>query len=220
MEQKKIFRIPLPSYSLSEELINSISHGVGALFSMAALVICLVTSLQKGNPNAIIASAIYGETLILLYAMSTIYHALRPNRAKRVFRVIDHCSVFLLIAGTYTPYTLVSLNDSTGWLLFGVAWGTAIIGIILNAIDLKKFALFSVLCYLAMGWVILFAAGPLSRAIAPEGFRLMIYGGILYTLGAGLYALGKKIKYMHSIFHFFVLGGSLLHFFSIWLYVL
>jgi len=212
--------ITLPKYTLSEELISAISHGVGTLLSIAALVLCVIVAAKSDNAYNVVSAAIYGTTLIILYTMSTLYHSLKVNKAKKVFRVIDHCSIFLLIAGTYTPFTLVTLRPTVGWLMFGIVWGAAVIGIILNAIDLKKYAIPSVICYLAMGWVIVFAFGPLKEALHPTGIALLIWGGVAYSVGAGLYALGSKRKYFHSVFHFFCLAGSLLHFFAILLYVL
>lgn len=212
--------ITIPKYSLSEELISAISHGVGSLLSLAALVIAVAVAMRQQSVYNVVSAAVYGATLIILYTMSTLYHSLRVNKAKRVFRVIDHCSIFLLIAGTYTPYTLVTLRDSVGWLLFGIVWGAAVVGIVLNAIDLKKYATISVICYLLMGWVIIFAYGPLKAALDPTGIALLIWGGVAYSGGALLYAIGSKVKYFHSIFHFFVLAGSVLHFLSIVLYVL
>ena len=216
----KRHRISIPKYSLGEELISSISHGVGALLSLAGLILCIVRSVMHGTPFGVTSSIVYGLSLIILYTMSCIYHALKPNQAKRVFRVIDHCSVFLLIAGTYTPFTLVTLHGSTGWLLFSVIWGSAIIGMILNAIDLEKFSKISVVCYLAMGWAVVFAIRPLVAALATPGLILLVCGGVAYSLGVIVYALGSKIRYMHSIWHFFVLAGSILHFFAVYLYVL
>ncbi len=212
--------ITIPKYSLSEELISAISHGVGSLLSVAALVLCVVVATKSASVYNVVSASIYGATLIILYTMSTLYHSLKVNKAKKVFRVIDHCSIFLLIAGTYTPYTLVTLRSTVGWWLFGIVWGAAIIGIVLNAIDLKKYSVVSVICYLAMGWVIVFAFNPLKAALAPVGIALLIWGGVAYSVGAGLYAIGSKLKYFHSVFHFFVLAGSVLHFFSILLYVL
>ncbi len=212
-------KIEIPTYTLSEELLSAISHGIGALLSIAALVLTVVFSAINGNPYAVVASCIYGSSLIVLYTMSTIYHSLKVNTAKRVFRIIDHCSIYLLIAGTYTPYLLVSLKGPLGWSLFGVIWGFAILGIILNSIDIKKYKLFSIISYIAMGWAIIFAFNPLKEVIDKGGIYLLLAGGVLYTIGAIFYAYGKKIKYMHSTFHFFVLAGSILHFFSILLYV-
>lgn len=214
--------IAIPKYSLAEELISSISHGIGALLGVSALVISVVVSVLHRDPWAVVSCSVYGAMLVILYTMSTIYHALKVNKAKRVFRVIDHCSVFLLIAGTYTPYTLVTLREAghVGWTLFGIVWGAAIIGIVFNAIDVKKYAVVSMISYLAMGWVIVFAFKPLYHALEFNGIVLLVAGGIAYTLGAIVYGVGAKVKYMHSIWHFFVLAGSILHFFSIILYVI
>lgn len=145
-------KVVVPTYSLAEELVNSISHGLGALLSIAALVLCVVTSAIHGNPTAVVASSIYGTTLIILYTMSTLYHSFKVNNAKRVFRIIDHCCIFLLISGTYTVFTLVALGGPIGWTMFGIVWGATILGIILNSIDINKFKKFSMILYLAMGW--------------------------------------------------------------------
>ncbi|MBS5736770.1 MAG: hemolysin III family protein, partial [Clostridiales bacterium] len=157
-------KIKIPHYSLSEELVNAVSHGIGALFSVAALVLTVVFSVWKGNVWGVVSSAIYGGTLIILYTMSTLYHSFKVNNAKRVFRIIDHCSIYLLIAGTYTPYTLVSLRGPVGWTLFGVVWGAAILGIIFNSIDMNKYKIISMIAYIAMGWVIVLAAKPLYES--------------------------------------------------------
>lgn len=152
--------------------------------------------------------------------MSCLYHALKVNRAKRVFRVFDHCTIFLLIAGTYTPFTLVTLRNGVGWWLFGVIWLIAVVGIVLNAVSLKKFAKISVACYLIMGWMVLLSFPQLTALLDPRGITLLVAGGCVYTLGAILYGIGSKKKYFHSVFHFFCLGGTVLHFFAIYLYVL
>ena len=152
--------------------------------------------------------------------MSCLYHALKVNKAKRIFRVIDHCTIFLLIAGTYTPFTIVSLRNMSGWWIFGIIWGMAVLGVVLNAVSLKKFAKLSVACYLIMGWLIVFSFSSLQAALPAPAIGLLLGGGIAYTVGAVLYALGSKKKYFHSIFHFFCLIGSAMHFFAIYLYVL
>lgn len=213
-------KIEIPHYTLGEELMSAISHGVGALLGVAALVLCVVRSAQHGSAMAVVCSAIYGFTLIVLYTMSTMYHSLAVNRAKKVFRVIDHCSIYLLIAGTYTPFSLITLNGTVGYIIFGVVWITAIVGITFSAIDLKRFRVFSMTAYIAMGWVIIFAFKPLLDAMPAPGIWLLLSGGIAYTLGVLPFALGKKHKYMHSLFHFFVLAGSILHFLCIYLYVI
>lgn len=216
----KPHRISIPKYTLGEELMNSISHGVGALLGVAALVLCIVKSCMPLDGYKLASSIVFGLTTTLLYLMSCLYHALKVNRAKRVFRVIDHCTIFLLIAGTYTPYTLITLRGVTGWVLFGVVWGVGILGIVLNAVSLKRFAKLSLVCYLAMGWVVLFASRQLIASLDRNGLWLLLAGGIAYTLGAILYGIGAKRRYFHSIFHFFCLIGTALHFFSIYFYVL
>lgn len=210
----------LPDYTLGEELMNSISHGIGALFGVAALVLCIIKSAISGDAYSVVASAVYGSTLILLYTMSTLYHALKVNRAKKVFQTFDHCSIFLLIAGTYTPITLVALHGWLGWLLFGIVWAAAITGITFNGISVKKYKVMSMICYIAMGWVIILVFPEFMRAVDFNCVLLMLIGGIVYTIGAVLYGFGKKAKYIHSIWHFFVLAGSILHFFAVYLYVL
>lgn len=208
-----------PVYSLAEELMSSISHGVGTLLAVAALVVGVVMAAIYSDAWCVVSMAVYGATLVILYSMSTIYHGLKPNKGKRVFRVLDHCSIFLLIAGTYTPLTLVSLRGVLGWVLFGIVWTAAILGIVLNAVNLNRFKAFSMICYIAMGWVIVFAFKPLMEVMQTGGIVLLITGGVAYTIGAVLYGIGKKVKYMHSVFHFFVLAGSILHYFCILLYV-
>lgn len=213
-------KITIPKYTLGEELISAISHGIGTLLSIAALVLCIVFSALHKNVYAVVSCAIYGSTSIILYITSTLYHSFKVNNAKRVFRILDHSSIFLLIAGTYTPYTLVVLPKSLGWTIFGIEWACAIIGIVLNSIDLKKFKKISMFLYLIMGWMIIISFKPLINNINIKGIYLMLTGGILYTIGAILYGIGKKHKYIHSIFHIFVLVASILFFFSIFFYVI
>ena len=213
-------KISLPNYTLGEEITNSITHGIGTMLSIAALVLCVVRSAIHHNVWAVVSSAIYGSTLVVLYLMSTVYHSLARNKAKRVFRIIDHCSIFLLIAGTYTPYTLVSFRGPLGWTIFGLIWGMAILGIVLNAIDLEKFTKVSFACYLVMGWAVVMAIKPVIASVAKGGLILLLAGGIAYSLGAVFYATGAKKKYIHSVWHIFVIIGSALHFFSIFFYVI
>lgn len=213
-------KIEIPKYSLSEELINAISHGIGALLGIAGLVLCIVVSAMHGSAIAVVASCIYGATLILLYTISALYHSLKVNNAKRVFRIIDHCSIYLLIAGSYTPYTLVALKGAWGWTIFGIIWISAILGIVFNSINIKKYKKISMVLYIVMGWMILIAIKPLINTLAKPGVILLVIGGVFYTIGAIFYGIGKNKKYMHSVFHIFVLAGSIIHFFSIYLYVL
>ncbi len=222
-EEARNHRIAIPAYTLGEELVNAISHGLGALFGVVVLVLCVVKGAQAHDPWRVVAGSIFGATVLILYLMSCLYHALKVNRAKRVFRVIDHCTIFLLIAGTYTPYTLVALRQvapAVAWTVFGVIWGVAAAGIALNAVNLKRFSKISVVCYLLMGWMVLLAYRPMTEVIAPEGIALLIWGGVVYSVGAAVYAIGSRKKYFHSIFHFFCLGGTVLHFLSIYLYVM
>ena len=210
-------KIPIPEYTLGEELISSISHGVGAVLGIVALCLCIVASRDAWG---VVSSCIFGLSLVILYSMSCIYHGLKPNNAKRVMRIFDHCTIFLLIAGSYTPFTLLSLRGKVGWTLFGIIWAAAIIGIIVNVIDMERFTVFSMVCYLTMGWAIIFAIKPLLSSVVMPGIKLLVMGGIAYTVGAVIYGVGAKVKYMHSIWHFFVLAGSILHFLCIYWYVL
>lgn len=207
-------------YNLAEELISSISHGVGAGLGIAATVLIIIKAARTHSALNVTACCVYGASLIILYLMSCIYHALARNKAKKVFRVIDHCSVFLLIAGTYTPYALISLSGAAGWVLFGIIWGLTALGIVFNAIDVDKYEVVSAIINVITGWSVLFVIKPLSAAIGTYGTVMLFAGGAAYTVGAILYAIGDHIRYMHSVFHFFVLGGSICHFFSIYLSVL
>ena len=214
----------LPQYTKGEEIFNMTSHIVGAVLGIVATTLCVVFAAVNQNVYGVISGSIYGVTMILLYTMSSIYHGLSPKRySKRVFQVLDHCSIFLLIAGSYTPFTLCTLREydtATGWTIFGIIWAVAILGIVLNSIDIKRFKKFSMLCYLVMGWCIIVKANLLPQLLGMSGFILLLLGGIAYTIGAVLYALGKKHKYSHSIFHLFILLGSFLQFLCILLYVM
>ena len=223
VKPKGLKKISIPNYNLSEELLNSISHGIGAALSIAALVLCVVAGAKHHNVYAIVSGIIYSVSSIILYIISCIYHSLKKNRGKKVFRILDHCTIYFLIAGTYTPYALVTLreyNPMMGWTLFGVIWACAILGIVFTAIDLNKYKVFGMIMYLIMGWMILFNFKSMIKAIDHQGLYLMLSAGIVYTIGAVLYGIGKNKKYFHSLFHFFVLGASILFFFSIYLYVM
>lgn len=224
MKRTKLRDRILPKYTKGEEIFNMTSHIVGGALGIVALVLCVVFAAVHGNGYGVVSGAIYGVTMIILYTMSSIYHGLNPKRkAKKVFQVLDHCSIYLLIAGSYTPFALCTLreyNTALGWTIFGVIWFVAILGIILNSIDIKKFRVFSMICYLVMGWCIVFRINLLPELLGTAGFVLLLLGGLAYTIGAILYGLGKKHKYMHSVFHLFILLGSLLQFFTILLYVM
>ena len=224
MKRTKLRDRILPKYTKGEEIFNMTSHIVGGALGIVALVLCVVFAAVHGNGYGVVSGAIYGVTMVILYTMSSIYHGLNPNRkAKKVFQVLDHCSIYLLIAGSYTPFALCTLREystALGWTIFGVIWFVAILGIILNSIDIKKFRVFSMICYLVMGWCIVFKINLLPELLGTAGFVLLLLGGLAYTIGAILYGLGKKHKYMHSVFHLFILLGSLLQFFTILLYVM
>lgn len=209
----------LPRYSLGEEIFSSVSHGASALLAVAGLALLLVFC--RKDPLTVSSVCVFGATMITLYTVSAIYHGLGLglSRAKRFFRSLDHCTIFLLIAGTYTPITLVCLGGVQGWVMLGVVWAAAVLGIILNAVSVERFKIFSMVCYLAMGWVVVFAMGTLRQNAGPVGFGCLLAGGLLYTLGAVLYGLGKKAPYVHSVFHLFVLAGSVLHTICIYLVV-
>ena len=224
MQRIKLRDRILPTYTKGEEIFNMTSHIVGAALGIVATVLCVVFAAINGNGYGVVSGSIYGVTMIILYTMSSIYHGLSPKRySKRVFQVLDHCSIFLLIAGSYTPFALCTIREydtASGWGIFGVIWAVAILGIVLNSIDIKKFKVFSMICYLLMGWCIVFKIGLLPQLLGTAGFVLLLAGGIAYTVGAVLYGIGKKHKYMHSIFHLFILLGSLLQFFCILLFVM
>lgn len=207
------------NYTLGEEIFSAVSHGIGAGLSVAALVTMLVRAAKYGDAYSVVSAAIFGSSLIILYTMSTLYHSLTAKSAKKVFRIFDHTTIFLLIAGTYTPYVLVTLRGVVGWVLFGILWGLAVVGIVFDSVMLEKFRKLEMLLYVGMGWCILFASGSLVSKLAHDGVVLLLVGGVLYTVGIIFYAL-KKIKYMHSIWHLFVLAGSIFHYFSVYLYVL
>lgn len=201
--------------------MNSITHGIGALFGIVALVLTIIVSVKNHNTIGVISSCIYGISMILMYLMSCLYHALSPRlKAKKVFRVIDHCDIYVFIAGCYTPFCISLIGGVTGWLLFGVIWVCAIIGVLLNAINLERFGKISLALYLIMGWMIIVSFKTLKSVLPLNGIILLTSGGIIYSIGAILFSIGSKKKYFHSIFHLFVLGGTILQFFSIIFYAL
>lgn len=213
----------LPNYTRGEEIFNFVSHIIGAVIGIIATVLCILESAYKGNVWGIVTSAIFGFTMVLLYTMSSLYHGLHEGTAKRVFQILDHCSIYFLIAGTYTPVALCAIREVdplAAWALFGVEWGLAIIATVFTAIDIKKFQVLSMICNLLMGWAIVFIYKTAELALTRNGILLMLFGGIAYTIGAILYGIGKKKKYMHGIFHVFVLIGSIFHLIAIMMYVL
>lgn len=212
-------------YTIKEEIANSITHGIGALLSIAGLVLMIVFAAIFGNAWHVVSVSIYGGTLVILYTMSTLYHAITHEKAKKILRIIDHSSVYLLIAGTYTPYTLIVLREystSLGWTMFGIIWGLAILGVVFSAFFTGKHKILSTILYVMMGWFVVFVMPSLISVMqaknAMMGIYLLLAGGISYTIGVIFYILKKK--YFHSIWHVFVLIGSIFHFFSVFLYVI
>ena len=223
MKRTKLADRILPDYTNGEELMNMISHIVGGGLGVVALVLCVTFSAIRHNPWGVVGSAIYGASLILLYTSSSVYHGLRPGMGKKVMQVIDHCTIYFLIGGTYTPILLCSIrpvSPAWAWVLFGIVWGLAAMATTFTAIDLKKYSVLSMICYIGMGWSVVIAAKTAIEAMTVPGSLWCLAGGILYTVGAVLYGLGKKRRYMHSIFHLFVVGGSVAQFICIFFYVL
>jgi len=209
---------PDETYTAAEELAHSVTHGAGLLMAIAALVLMVVYAAQKGSAIHVVSCTVYGVTLVVLYASSTLYHALPPGRGKRVFGILDHAAIFLLIAGTYTPFALVTLSGSWGWSLFGVIWGLALGGIVLEAVSRGRVRRIQLLLYLLMGWGIVGVARPLLRELAPAGLVLLMAGGLAYTLGV-IFFVWKR-PFHHAVWHVFVLAGSICHFFAVLLYVI
>ena len=215
----------LPDYTKGEEIFNMVSHIVGGALGIAALVLCVVKAAMNGNTWGVVSSSIYGSSLIVLYTMSSVYHGLHKNMGKKVMQVIDHCTIYYLIGGTYTPILLSGIRPTHpgwAWTIFGLVWGLSITAAVFTAIDHNKYQKFSMICYIAIGWCIVIAAKPTIDALGWAPILWILGGGIAYTIGAVLYSIGKKKgkRYMHSVFHLFVLAGSILQFFAIYFYVL
>ncbi len=200
------------------ERFNSISHLIGAIAALAGLVILVVSASDQGDAWKIVSFSIYGTTLFLLYAFSALYHSL-SGKVKKVFRILDHHAIYLLIAGTYTPFTLVTLRGGWGWSIFGLIWGLAILGIVLDSFPQKGRRVLPLIIYLLMGWLVLMALGPLLRALPLRGFAWLLAGGVFYTAGVVFYALDKRVRHFHGIWHLFVLAGSISHFFAVLFYI-
>lgn len=221
MKRTKLSDRKLPNYSRGEEIMNMVTHIVGGALGIVALVLCVVFAALHRNIYGVVSSAVYGFSLIALYAVSSVYHGLPHNTGKKVMQVIDHCTIYFLIAGTYTVITLSAfrpVSPALGWGMFAFEWSMAAIAATLTAIDLKKYNIFSMICYIGMGWAIIPFAGTALEVLTLPGFLLLLSGGIAYTIGAVLYGIGSKMKWMHSVFHIFVVLGSLLHFLSVLLY--
>ncbi|UOQ86748.1 PAQR family membrane homeostasis protein TrhA [Gracilibacillus salinarum] len=206
-------------FSLKEEIANSVTHGIGMALSIAGLVLLIVFSSLHGSPWHIVSFTLFGVTMVLLYTSSTLLHSLPKGKAKDVFEILDHSSIYFFIAGTYTPFLFVIVRGWEGWTLFGIIWGLAIGGTVFKAFFVKRFLFFSTILYVIMGWLIVFTWNPLVETLAPNGVRLLVLGGVLYTVGAVFY-VWRGFKYHHALWHLFVLAGTIMHFFAVLLYVL
>lgn len=198
-----------------EELANSISHGFALLLSLGALPVLIVNAVHVGGAASVVGASVFGTAMLLLYLTSTIYHALPAGKAKQVFRVLDHCAIFLMIAGTYTPFALGALSGVWGWSLFGVVWGFAVFGILTKTVFAARGHLLSTCLYLSMGWLVVVAAGPLFEAVPVAGLMWLLAGGLAYTLGVAFFLFDSQVRYAHLVWHLFVVTGSLCHFFAV-----
>lgn len=224
MKRIKLADRILPTYTKGEEIFNMVSHIIGGVAGIVTIVLASVFGGVRHNAYGVVSGVIFGVSMIFLYTMSSLYHGLKPNtKSKKVFQILDHCAIFVLIAGSYTPFALCTLREystALGWIIFGVIWGFAFMGITLNSIDLKKYKVFSMICYLVMGWCIIVKVNILPVLLGIPGFAMLLAGGVIYTIGAILYGIGKKRKYVHSIFHLCVFVGNLLHVLCVLMYVI
>lgn len=223
MKRTRLSDRQLPNYTRGEELMNMITHIVGGALGVVVLLTCVVRAALRDNYFGILSCTIYGTTFITMFTISSVYHGLKPGMSKKVMQVIDHCTIYFLIAGTYTAVVLSAIRPvypALGWGLFLFEWVLAVIAAILTAIDLKKYSVFSMVCYIGMGWAVIPFARQTLEVMTLPGFLLLLFGGIAYTVGSILYGLGKKKKWMHSVFHIFVVLGAMLQFFSVLFYAL
>ncbi len=223
MKRTKLSDRPFPDYTRGEEIMNMVTHIVGGALGIAVLTLCVIMAALKGNVYGVVSSAIYGAALVVMFTISSVYHGLRPNMGKKVMQVVDHCTIYFLIAGTYTVISLSALRQVDPWLgwgLFGFEWAVAALAITLTAIDLKKYNVFSMICYIGLGWAVIPFWRKALEALTVPGFWFLLLGGIAYTIGAVLYGIGSKKRWMHSIFHIFVVLGALLQFFCILFYAI
>jgi len=223
MQRTKLCDRCLPQYSVGEERMNMITHIVGGALGLVMLLMCVIKAAYERNIWGIVASCVYGLSLIALYTVSSVYHGMKPCMGKKVMQVIDHCTIYFLIAGSYTVVVLAALRPAyprIAWGLFGFVWSLTILAVVLTAIDLRKYRVFSMICYIGMGWCVIPFWRQTLQVLSSPGFLLLLAGGIAYTIGAILYGLGKKKKWMHSVFHIFVVLGSVLQFLSVWCYAL
>lgn len=223
MTRTKLADRVLPDYTKGEELMNTITHIVGGALSIAALVLCILSAASHGNTYGIVTSVVYGVTMIALYTVSSVYHGIVPGMGKKVMQVIDHCTIYFMIAGTYTVMALSALRPeypAIAWGLFFFEWTVAIVAVILNAIDLDAFNVISMVFYIGLGWAIVPFMKQTYMVLTKDGFWFLLLGGIAYTIGAVLYGIGSKKRWMHSVFHVFVVLGSILQFFAVFLYAI
>ena len=223
MKRTKLSDRALPDYSRGEEQMNTITHIVGGALGIAALTLCVVFAALRHNVYGVVGSAVYGASLVALYTVSSVYHGLKPGMGKKVMQVIDHCTIYFLIAGTYTVIVLSAIRPRyplLGWGLFAFEWAMAAIATTLTAIDLKKYNVISMICYIGLGWAIIPFARQALEVLTLPGFLFLLSGGIAYTIGAVLYDIGSRRKWMHSVFHIFVVLGSVLQFFAVLLYAI
>ena len=223
MKRTKLSDRQLPNYTRGEELMNTITHITGGAIAIAVLALCIIRAALNHNGYGIVGSAIYGISMVAMYTISSVYHGMKPNMGKKVMQVIDHCTIYFLIAGSYTVIVLSALRPAyprLAWGLFSFEWGLALLAATFTAIDLKKYNVFSMICYIAMGWGIIFFLPQALAVLTKPGFLLLLSGGIAYTVGAVLYGIGAKTRWFHSVFHIFVVLGSILQAFAIILYVL
>ena len=212
----------LPPYTRGEEIFSMVSHIVGSALAIAALVICVVFAVKYSDAWGVVSAAVYGGIMVVLYIVSSIYHGLHSNLAKKVFQVLDRCSIYFLIAGTYTPIVLSALRPRypvQAFVLFGIIWAICFTAATFTAIDLKKYKIFSMSSYFVMGWCVLIFIVPIARCLGPGGTVFLLTGNLSYTFGAVFFGIGRKKKFMHSIFHIFAVAGSVLHFFMILFYI-
>ena len=223
MKRTKLSDRVLPDYSRGEELMNTVTHIVGGALGVAALTLCVVFAALRHNVYGVVGSAIYGVSLIALYTVSSVYHGLKPGMGKKVMQIVDHCTIYFLIAGTYTVIVLSAIRPRypvLGWGLFAFEWAIAALATTLTAIDLKKYNVISMICYIGLGWAIIPFARQALEVLTLPGFLFLLLGGIAYTIGAVLYGIGSRKKWMHSVFHIFVVLGSVLQFFAVLLYAI
>lgn len=223
MKRTKLSDRVLPDYSRGEELMNTVTHIVGGALGVAALTLCVVFAALRHNVYGVVGSAIYGASLIALYTVSSVYHGLKPGMGKKVMQVIDHCTIYFLIAGTYTVIVLSAIRPRypvLGWGLFAFEWAMAALATALTAIDLKKYNVISMICYIGLGWAIIPFARQALEVLTLPGFLFLLLGGIAYTIGAVLYGIGSRKKWMHSVFHIFVVLGAVLQYFAVLLYAI